>query len=702
MFQSAVPVFAEGKQREMNTHLLLRDTVESLAGTKLYITAFSFFRLWVNDRFVFFGPSRGPGGYARVEIIDLTDYHWSEGNEIVIEVTGYYCGSLATVNSPSFLVAELRKGEQVLLYTGRDFAGFCPNLRVQKCERYSVQRHFGEIWDYRVGDPFSEAYRVKLTPVDPVPEYLQSVPHPCFSWEQAKDIASFGTITPDDSLPFRKNRYSWAEVPESWGIFPEEEIVSFPHRWIQKQRMTPQSGRIAFPKVLEAGQYALIDMQRIYTGFLQLEVQAQSDADVVMGFSELCEGETFSFTSMNAQNVIEYYFPADKKVKAMSFEPYTCRYAVIMVKEGAISLDGFGVCAYTYHPSHISPRMIADPQLKRIYDTAVRTFTHNVVDIYMDCPSRERAGWLCDSYFMGKVEYFLTGETAVEDAFLENYRLHTGKGKLPEGILPECYPSDFEGNFIPQWNLWYILQVYEYLTQRNKTADKELFRKGLYDILAFMKKYENQDGLLQKLPSWNFVEWSKANTWVQDINYPTNFLYAQALQCTAELYGDDDLALQAEQLRKTTREKSFDGEIFIDNAKIGENGAKNTENFSEAGQYYAILFGGIDLNEPKYEKLNEYVLNGFSSFDPKAENFVPVNMFIGYFLRLMVLMKLDRKDLLSRDIKQKFLPMIDLTDTLWEYNFHQRKGSYDHGFSSFAAIAAAIADQGNNCQIAQK
>ena len=27
----------------------------------------------------------------------------------------------------------------------------------------------------------------------------------------------------------------------------------------------------------------------------------------------------------------------------------------------------------------------------------------------MDCPSRERAGWLCDSYFTAKTEYVLTG-----------------------------------------------------------------------------------------------------------------------------------------------------------------------------------------------------------------------------------------------------------------------------------------------------
>ena len=89
MFQRAIPVYARDKHREMNTHLLLRETTASLVGTKLYITACSFFRLWVNGEFAFFGPSRAAGGYARVEAIDLSEYNRSNGNnEILIEVCG--------------------------------------------------------------------------------------------------------------------------------------------------------------------------------------------------------------------------------------------------------------------------------------------------------------------------------------------------------------------------------------------------------------------------------------------------------------------------------------------------------------------------------------------------------------------------------------------------------------------------------------
>ena len=56
-------------------------------------------------------------------------------------------------------------------------------------------------------------------------------------------------------------------------------------------------------------------------------------------------------------------------------------------------------------------------------------------------------------------------------------------------------------------------------------------------LLDYFKPFENEDGLLEKLQSWVFVEWSAANDFVQDVNYPSNMLYAGTLAppagCTA-------------------------------------------------------------------------------------------------------------------------------------------------------------------------
>lgn len=687
MFRKAVPVFAEGKEKEMNYHLVLRAETESLEDTVLLISAFSFYRLTVNGEFVSFGPARAAKGYARVDEIKLDKYENQNGkNEIVIEVVGYNCHSLSTVKQSSFVVAELRRGEEVLLCTGRDFFGYRSGKMIQKSERYSAQRHFGEIHNYTLDGIFGD--KVNLVPAENKPRYLpRRAPMPNYDIVEARGYSSCGEFNFDDTIPYRKTRSSFP-ITEDWGCYAEGAVFSKPYRWIQRQKLYRKGNMGSFPIALKRGDYAIIDMGRIETGFLTVKMTAREHSEVVVGFSEACFEADFEFTNINSQNVLEYFIEEDSQVSAESFEPYTCRFAMIMVKNGDIILEGYSVRTFEYPAENFISRTISDRELDRIYKAAERTFAHNAVDIYTDCPSRERAGWLCDSFFTGRAEYFLTGKALVEDAFLENYRLYENEGEIPEGALPMCYPSDFHDNnkFIPQWDMWYVLEVKEYLTERNTSVDKELFRDSVMGVVRFLEKYENADGLLQNLPSWNFVEWSTANEWVQDVNYPTNFLYAEVLRSASMLYGDKDLAEKAERVARVAAEKSFDGEVFIDNAVLdGNGGLKNTRNSSEAGQYYAILFGNFDINEERYSKLRAHVLKGFDGFDSSDRGYVPVNAFIGFYVRLCALMKLGLYDVLESDIKTFFGGMVNATGTLWEYKQH--KGSYDHGFASFAAIA---------------
>ena len=109
---------------------------------------------------------------------------------------------------------------------------------------------------------------------------------------------------------------------------------------------------------------------------------------------------------------------------------------------------------------------------------------------------------------------------------------------------------------------------------------------------------------------------------------------------------------------------------------------------------FPLLIG--NLFQQLYNTVDTWVVGNFvgdNAFAAVGSMGPIVNMFIGFFLRLLVLIDMNERQLLAKDVKKKFAPMIELTDTLWEYNFAQRNGSYDHGFSSFAAIAAWIADQ---------
>ncbi len=682
MFKKAVPVYAENLSEEMNTHIVLCENIDSLVGCSIKISASSFYKLYINDYFVGFGPARTAKGYARVDRFDLAPFNKNSGNEIRIEVVGYACCSYYVPKQPSFVICEISRNDEVLLYTGRDFSGFIDKSYIKETRRFSGQRCFTEVRDLSALCDLPIALEEVAAPI-----WLdRSVPYPLYKDVFASKTLSVGKFSFNPNVDTSAWKFDGGNKKE-WGFFNEDELEYAPFTFVKSLNQMPVFENSPFPLKLQGGEYAIIDLEQIEVGFIRLLAEANENSDVILAFSEYLTSDVFEFGKIDCENVLQYIVPKGN-LSIESFDVYTLRYLAVFVKSGEINLNGVGVKTYEFNTNSISKPSFNDAKLDAIYDAAVRTFAHNAVDLYTDCPSRERAGWLCDSYFTARAEYFLTGKSDVEKAFLENYRLFENTGELPDGVLPMCYPSNIpkEGRFIPQWNMWYVLEVEEYLSERSPDTDKELFRKSVFGILGFLEKYENEYGLLERLPEWNFVEWSKANEWVYDVNYPTNFLYSEILDAVYRLYGDVFLKEKADRVRETAKKLSFNGEVFTDNAIRDEKGKlKNTGNISETCQYYAILFGKADIESEEYKMLKGHVLDGFKEFEKKcdSEKYTSVNAFIGFYLRMMVLLQMKENTLLLSDIKEFFYGMAKTTGTLWEYK--DGIGSRDHGFASFAA-----------------
>ncbi len=690
MFQKAQPIFPEGRTLALNTCASFRTVVKSLENTTVCLTAATFYRLEVNGTFVAFGPARTAKGYARVDKIDLSPYHKEGENEVVVVVMGYACRTLSTVYQPSFLIAELTRDGQVIAYTGKDFEAFLPSSHMENVARYSVQRHFMEKWDLTAARGWTDEEDACAAEVlSPAPAYLDRVaPYPYYEDIMLTRAVKRGSLETVEGEAPKKMFYSFYPS-EYWGAFDYDGVPK-DFEWVQLQKQTVEGENVSLPLSLDSMSYAMLDLDRIETGFLALSATAAEESELVIAFSEFIpESGDFDFTDMHAQNVCTVKLAAGKDLNWLSFEPYVLRYAFVAVKSGSVTLRSFGVKRFQNDVSGLTVPELGDATLAAIYRGAVRTYAHNAVDIFSDCPSRERAGWLCDSYFTGKTEHFLFGKSPVEDAFLENYRLFEGDELLPEGAVPMCYPSDVKpnGEFIPQWTMWYILEVADYLKNRNPDMDKALFRKSIYGLLAFYARYENADGLLEDVPGWNFVEWSAANKWTQNVNYPTNFLYAAVLEAVHELYGDRDCLEKCAHVRKAAVARSFDGKLFHDHALRAEDGSLVLQDdISEICQYYAILFAGIDLTDPAYSYLSHLVKNVFGATRKESlPDIEEINAFIGVYLRLEALLKLGEHTLVLSDIKDFFGRMEQLTGTLWENRAVH--GSLDHGFASYAAVA---------------
>ena len=82
-----------------------------------------------------------------------------------------------------------------------------------------------------------------------------------------------------------------------------------------------------------------------------------------------------------------------------------------------------------------------------------------------------------------------------------------------------------------------MVELEEYLARSGDRETVDAFRPRVLRLFDYFKKFQNEDGLLEKLESWVFVEWSAANSFVQDVNYPSNMLYAKALDAAGKMYG---------------------------------------------------------------------------------------------------------------------------------------------------------------------
>ena len=247
---------------------------------------------------------------------------------------------------------------------------------------------------------------------------------------------------------------------------------------------------------LPADGWADLDMGRNYTGVWALDIEAAGDGILYLTFDEVIHGTLNPFR-MGTSNIIRIGVSAGR-YRLTTAEPYVMRYLRLSAKGCAITVRDLRLYHIAFPATHITARFAGqDDAMHRIFDAAVETFRANTVDIYMDCPSRERAGWLCDSFFASRVERVLTGRSDVERAFLQNFLLPEHFAFLPDGMLPMCYPSDHnDRTFIPNWAMWYGVEMGEYLTRTGDRAFTDSARERLYALLAYFAPFENEYGLL--------------------------------------------------------------------------------------------------------------------------------------------------------------------------------------------------------------
>ena len=681
-FGRARPVWPRGRENELNSHYAFEATFgRAESAPFLEVIAPYPYKAYLNGTFLGAGPARAAKRHYRPDRWPLAGAT-NAANGVRIEICAYRQGaSYCNPDNPAFLAAAVVDGDRTLAETGRDFRAF-EVPRVRRTSRYSFQRTFGECW--KVGVPHGDEVPLEVRNVDlrllprraRYPSYrfgetFREVRRYPVRFNTEKDVRTIDFIdgiVPEEPVYYKGCRF-----------FPPAELEA--NLWDEMQRIEEAAaGR--------DGRAVVFDGGRIRTGFLSFRVNCTKPGRLYALFDELLtpDGDVDP-KRLQVANAVRWDIVRPGAFEIETFEPYEMRAVRFVMLGGEAEVAEPRLRLVRSPAADTKIFDCPDEGLRRVFEAAHETFAQNAVDVFTDCPGRERAGWLCDSWFTARASEFFTGTTELETLFLENFLLAEDFGPQPKGMFPSCYPSEVpNGRYIPNWAFWLALELAEYAGRGGDRALVDAFRPKMDELLAFFARYENADGLLERLPGWIFVEWSQANKLVQDVNYPSNMTYAKVLEDLAKLYGRSELAEKAKRVRAAVLRQSWNGEWFCDNAVRGADGAlRPSGECTEACQYYAFFFG--TATRASHPELWRRLTEDFGP-DRKASgrwrNVWPANAFIGNYMRLELLSDAGLHDQVVREIRGYFLKMAERTGTLWEHD--SPTASCCHGFASYVAV----------------
>ncbi len=682
VMKSARPVWPAGLETEMNLTGGFRAVFQGKPGENVVfrVAASTLYRAWLNGQFLASGPARAAHEFYRVDQWELGDRLVDGDNLLAVEVVGYNINSFALLDQPSFLQAEVLRDDQVLVSTAGEGCVFEAAIlpeRVRKVRRFSFQRSFIEVYRLQPGyDRWRREVSSEWTPLEtalapPRKLLTRGVLYPDFTLKTPVRHVSRGRLEKRTEVATLWKGRALLNIGPNYKGYREDQLEATPSIEIQKVVSIPAAtldpASQQTPAVRLVGpSYQILDLGENLTGMPGATITCHKKTRLLLLFDELLLDDDVNFKRQGSNaNIISYEMePGTYHVEAI--EPYTMRYLKWTCLEGDCEVEN------TYLRQYIHPEMnqahfaASDDRLNRLFAAGVSTNRQNVLDLFMDCPLRERAGWLCDSFFTARATADLTGETLVERNFFENFMLPDKFPNQPDGALIDAYPADRYNHYITH-TMWFAIQLEEYATRSGDSEMVDRLRAKVTGLLEYLSQFENDDGLLENPDGSLFVGYA-ANKFIRDVSYPANMIYAGMLDAADRMYGLPEARAKAESIGEVIRRQSFDGEFFVDSAIRNDGKLERGNQRSEACQYYAFFFD-VATRE-SHPGLWQVLCDEFGPQRTETKAFpeIPIaEPFLGKMLRIEMLSEAGRCQQIADELIPCWLYMVDRTGTLWEF-----------------------------------
>lgn len=672
------------------------------------LTARNIYRLYVNGEIAMHGPARTAHGYCRVDEVDITDRLVDGVNHIGVEVVaygrdweGYNHYSNDCTMEDGLFIAEIEADGEVISATGRDEWVVCPiTARAPLCERISHSRECIEIytldddyylWKLGYGD-FVPAAVMESEPVYLAHEALM----PTLKEHAFEEVTGFGAvkIDPTVSVPtffYERNMPVFASLPDR----PTNDCrrtVESPDGVVRAE--FDGEGLVLTPVGAEDF-FASWDGEESRVGFIRLAVTCEKAGTIDIVRSEIVDPD--GTVPHHFSNVTRLHVPAGL-TEVVTMEPALARYMVVYFRGvGTVTVHNLSILEDSYPDEKRASFLCSDDNVNRVYKAAKKTLLLNTLDIFMDCPERERGGWLCDSLWTGRAASLLLSDNRVEREYLENFLLTPADGMF-HSFFPEVYPAlkpsykDMTG--ITTWTFWLMVEICEFIRRTGDIAFRDEHKPRIEAFVKGSRDFMGKSGLLENLP-WLFIDWSMSNLGEhqQPVSTAANALYAYIMICLGETFDHPEWIAEGEALREILRKAVLGSRDpaslsqVPDSFTVDENGGLRSRGlFSEAAAYTSLWCGLFTAEEAPLLARTVRDKMGPAPVFAKDPMVGEAQLFIGLCIRLDMLTRLGYFDKCYEDLLAICEPQLrEGPGTIWE-NTAIDTSSRCHGFTAHFGV----------------
>lgn len=509
------------------------------AQTRLFISADSRYKLWLNGQFLSRGPARSWPHAQQVDVLDVTDRLLPEGNAIAVQVyqPGYSHFSYVHRGAAG-LLAWLDWDGQPVLWTDTAWQVRRNSSYSARVERVSIygsgveNRTLAKAdgWqqpDYSPGDTDSTtnnttdawaSARVVAEADGPIWRGLQTrgVPllqeqlHPLSVAAVEGPVYRQGATPTGLSDPHEILRAGWPTARSA-------ELIPDANGWFQPRLGQGETG------------YWLFDLGRGYTCAGEAEIHGADEGQTLLvsyadkrkdGALVLSDPSTYCRVRLT-----DRFRLGQGDQTAAGFSLRGGRFLLFALQ--GPTPDGFRIrlrARLAQYPLKIDrPLTVEDPLLARISQMCEATVRACLQETFVDAAWRESSQWLGDALMQGLALTSMSRDyrplrTALEMA---------AQGAYPDGILPSILPGEVHAYCVLDYNFsWVELLLHYYtLTTDYKFVDemwptlKRMFRRFAQDV--------GSDGLLRSQPGRRlFLDWSPVSRQEPNAIYNLRYLYA--------------------------------------------------------------------------------------------------------------------------------------------------------------------------------